>query len=68
MRDYKDPETGLFVPKGAFVAVPVNSIHHDKRYYDNPDAFDPEHFSAAKKKGRSPYAFLPFGLGVRNCM
>jgi len=68
-QDYKDPETGLFVPKDTLVAIPVKSMHTDKKYYENPNKFDPEgHFSPEKKSGRSPYVYLPFGSGPRNCI
>ncbi|ODM99682.1 Cytochrome P450 9e2 [Orchesella cincta] len=68
MADYHDPETGLFVPKGAIVGIPLKSIHHDKRYYENPERFDPEHFRPEIKAKRSPFAFMPFGKGPRSCV
>ncbi len=68
VRDYKDEKTGLEIPKGAVVNVPVNAIHHDKEYYEKPDEFYPEHFSPEKKAARNPYAFMPFGIGPRNCI
>ncbi|CAL8086076.1 unnamed protein product [Orchesella dallaii] len=68
LNDYKDAETGLFIPKGVTAAVPVNSMHYDKKYYNNPDKFDPEHFSPDKKAERVSYAYLPFGMGPRNCV
>jgi len=68
-KDYKDPETGLTIPKGTLVAIPVTSIHMEPKYYPNPDKFDPEgHFGSEVKKDRSPYAYLPFGSGPRNCI
>ncbi|CAL8086078.1 unnamed protein product [Orchesella dallaii] len=68
VRDYKDAETGLFVPKGAFAIIPLHAIHHDKKYYEKPDEFYPEHFSPDKKTQRNPYAYMPFGIGPRNCI
>ncbi|ODM88764.1 Cytochrome P450 9e2 [Orchesella cincta] len=68
MKDYRDPETGLFVPKNTAVVIPVHAIHNDKRYYENPEKFDPEHFTPEKKAERSPYSYLPFGQGPRNCI
>lgn len=41
----------------------------DPQYYPNPDAFDPElHFNPSAKAERSPYSFLAFGQGPRNCI
>ncbi|CAL8144793.1 unnamed protein product [Orchesella dallaii] len=68
VKDYKDPVTGFFAPKGSFVCIPIEAIHSDKRYFANADKFDPEHFSQENKAGRNPYAFLPFGTGPRNCI
>ncbi|ODM88521.1 putative cytochrome P450 6a20 [Orchesella cincta] len=52
----------------SIVIIPVNAIHNDPQYYDNPDKFDPEHFSPDKKAQRNTYAYLPFGSGPRNCI
>lgn len=67
-KDYHDKETGLFVPKGVTVVIPVKSIHYDPKYYPNPLKFDPENFSAERKAERSPYAYMPFGIGPRSCI
>lgn len=68
VREYKIPEMGLVVPKGTIIDIPVNAIHHSKEFYQNPDTFDPEHFSAENKAARNPYAFLPFGSGPKQCI
>lgn len=69
MKEYRDSDSGLVVPKGTNVIIPLNAIHHDEQFYDNPDKFDPEmHFSPEKKAARNPYAFMPFGIGPRNCI
>jgi len=68
VKDYHDPAEKLTIPKGAFVGVPVLSIHNDKEHYERPEEFYPEHFSAENKAKRNPYAYLPFGTGPRNCI
>ncbi|ODM88385.1 Cytochrome P450 3A31 [Orchesella cincta] len=67
-KDYNDPETGLFVPKGTLVAIPMYSFHNDKQYFDNPDKFDPEHFTPENKAKRHNYSFMPWGYGPRSCL
>ncbi|KXJ25668.1 cytochrome P450 3A24 [Exaiptasia diaphana] len=59
---------GFPIKKGTGILVPVYSIQRDPEYYDNPDKFDPEHFSAEAKQSRDPYAYMPFGHGPRNCI
>ncbi|MGF1464872.1 MAG: cytochrome P450 [Sandaracinaceae bacterium] len=56
---------GLDLPRGV-VAVPnVYLTHHNPRVWPDPDRFDPERFLGTRV---SPYAFLPFGGGIRRCI
>jgi len=48
--------------------VPVSAIHHDPQYYENPSKFDPERFSDENKGKINPFAYMPFGVGPRNCI
>lgn len=68
VKEYKIPELGATIPKGTIVGIPVHAIHSSKEYYANPDKFDPEHFRPDVKEQRSPYAYMPFGIGPRNCI
>jgi cytochrome P450 len=40
----------------------------DGLFYNQPEVFNPSNFSPEKKSERSPYAFLAFGQGPRNCI
>ncbi|XP_021957567.1 cytochrome P450 9e2 [Folsomia candida] len=66
--DYLIPGTDIVVKKGDGIIVPIMSIHHDERYYPEPEKFDPERFSPENKGKFNTYAFLPFGQGPRNCI
>jgi cytochrome P450 family 9 len=54
--------------KGVNFWIPIYPIHHDAKYYPNPEKFDPERFSDENKHNIVPYSYLPFGIGPRNCI
>lgn len=62
--DYDLPESIYMIEQGNSYVVPIDAIHHDERYYDRPNEFNPEHFSSAQVEGRPKYAFMPFGLSI----
>lgn len=56
---------GVSLPEGV-VAVPnIYLTHRNPRVWPDPERFDPTRFLEAKP---SPYAFFPFGGGVRRCI
>lgn len=50
------------------VWFPVYALHHDSKYFPDPETFDPERFSEEKKANIVPYTYIPFGLGPRKCI
>jgi len=46
----------------------IQSIHHDSDYYPNPRKWDPERFLPENRDKLTPYTYLPFGMGPRNCV
>jgi cytochrome P450 len=56
------------IPKGTTVIVFIYGAHRSPKYWERPESFDPERFSAANKKNHVPFAWLPFGAGPRGCI
>ena len=63
-----DEIDGYRIPKGSTLIVPVNSVHHDPRWWPDPNDFDPSRFLAENAKGRHRFVYLPFGAGQRICI
>ncbi len=59
---------GIEIPRGSTVIVYVYGAHHASRYWENPESFDPERFTNANNKLRTPFTHLPFGGGPRGCI
>ena len=68
VKEYRIPGTNFVIPKGMIVQLPVTGIMMDEKYFPEPESFNPENFSQENKQRRSPYAFLAFGMGPRNCV
>ena len=43
-------------------------IHHDPRYYNEPDRFDPERWSSDTRSSLPRFSYFPFGGGIRACI
>lgn len=65
LRDVVIGETEI--PKGTLAAIPVWHLHHDARFFDEPNEFRPERFlpdAPSIPRG----AYLPFGAGPHFCL
>lgn len=58
---------GRRVPKGALVIVAPWVLHRHRRYWRDPDIFDPDRFDTAREGEITSGAYIPFGLGPRVC-
>lgn len=56
------------IPAGATVLVSQWVMHHDARYYPEPERFDPERWQPAVMATRPKFAYFPFGGGSRICI
>lgn len=70
VKDYVYDHDGLKfnIEKGIPVILTIYGIHHDPKYYPNPDKFNPDRFSDENKHNILPGTYLPFGVGPRNCI
>lgn len=74
---------GVTIPTGALIIAPQIVVHHDARWWRDPDAFHPERFAgqapahrtSAGNEGardeaaaRPKLAYFPFGAGTRQCI
>lgn len=56
------------IEKGTRVLFPIYGMHHDPKYFPQPNKFDPERFNDVNKHNIVPGTYLPFGGGPRNCI
>ncbi|GLH16869.1 Cytochrome P450 6B3, partial [Gryllus bimaculatus] len=53
---------------GTTIAFLPYFMHRHPDYFPEPEKFDPDRFSPDRAQGRSPYAYIPFSAGPRNCI
>src|SRR5882757_2411556 len=59
---------GHHIRPGTTVLIPIHHIHHDERWWPDPETFDPNRFIGDAIKDRPRSAYLPFGGGRRICI
>lgn len=57
----------FLIPKGTYVHIPLYAVQRDPEYWDDPDTFDPRRF-IDQKSTITPYTYIPFTAGPRNCV
>ena len=56
------------IKKGTQLFISPYSIHHDPRWFPEPDRFDPERFAEGWEERIPKYGYIPFGGGPRVCI
>ena len=59
---------GWHVPAGSVVAVSPLLLHHDPRWFPDPEVFDPDRWLDGRRDLVPRHAYLPFGTGPRACI
>jgi cytochrome P450 len=63
-----DEVGGYHIPAGSDVLISPYVLHRHPKYWERPDVFAPERFSAEQLEKRHRYLYLPFGAGPRACV
>lgn len=63
-----DRVMGVEIPKGTAVIISPWLMHRHRRYWSEPDRFDPENFTPERAAQRPRFVYLPFGAGPRICI
>jgi cytochrome P450 len=63
-----DEIMGYRVPRGSNVMLSQWMTHRHPKFWENPERFEPERFSAEQAAGRPRYAYFPFSGGPRQCI
>jgi cytochrome P450 len=58
----------LEIEAGARIQVAIHHIHRNPRWWSEPGRFDPSRFLPEGRRGRHPFAHIPFGGGPRICV
>ncbi len=61
-----DEIDGKQIKVGDRIVMFAYGVHHNPKYWDEPEEFRPERFIGNQK--RVPYTYLPFGGGKRACI
>lgn len=65
----KDIQVGKYhFPKNKVVFISPYANHRNPKYFEQPDLFEPERFSAEREKSIPKHAYIPFGAGPRVCI
>jgi cytochrome P450 len=66
LADY--PLRDYIIPAGANLLMSQWVVHHDPRFYPEPQRFEPDRWMPAAQAQRPKFAYFPFGGGPRLCI
>ena len=56
------------IPAGSSILFSQYVMHHDSRYYEEPEKFNPDRWTAEFKTHLPRFSYFPFGGGIRGCI
>jgi cytochrome P450 len=59
---------GHRIPRGSVLILSPWLLHHDPRWWPEPERFDLDRWTPAGEASRPRHAYLPFGGGPRRCI
>ncbi|XP_065075229.1 cytochrome P450 4d2-like [Ochlerotatus camptorhynchus] len=60
---------GVTIPANTKLSLGIYNMHHNPKYFPEPENFLPERFEAERAaEKQNPYAYVPFSAGGRNCI
>jgi cytochrome P450 len=59
---------GHHIQAGDKVVILAYVMHHNPKFWEDPEKFDPERFAPERAKKRTKYTYLPFAAGKRACI
>ncbi|XP_053619568.1 cytochrome P450 6B6-like [Plodia interpunctella] len=68
VRPYTFPELSLSIDADVGILIPLQALHNDPLYFEDPKVFRPERFNPECLTRQQKDVFLPFGAGPRACI
>lgn len=66
-KEYQIPGTNFTIKKGTAVIISTLGLHRDKNFFPDPEKYDPDRFTN-EMRAYDEDAYMPFGIGPRNCL
>ncbi|KAG7299396.1 hypothetical protein JYU34_016343 [Plutella xylostella] len=67
-KQYTFEDIGLTIDAGIPIMIPLQALHNDEKYFENPEQFMPERFHPKNADDLKKHVYLPFGVGPRACI